>query len=145
VSLSAGATHGCALRDDGSLWCWGSSERGKLGSGEPDDSLLPAPEVTGGTDWAQVSAGHSHTCAVKEDGRLLCWGRGDSGQLGTGSTDDSDVPVQEVTRSTNWAKVAAGRFHTCALRRDGRLFCWGRDDRGQLGIGRLPAPVRPSD
>jgi hypothetical protein len=93
-------------------------------------------------DWAALSTGTSHTCGVKSDGRLFCWGSGFFGKLGNGSTQDRPVPVQESTGATDWERVAAGGGHSCAIKTDGRLFCWGANTSGQLGT---PVRSRPTD
>lgn len=85
--------------------------------------------------WQQVDAGAAHTCAVRSDGRLFCWGRGDHGELGNGAEDDHARPVEVAGGRTDWAVVSAGAFHTCARRLTGQLYCWGQDDWGQLGDG----------
>jgi alpha-tubulin suppressor-like RCC1 family protein len=72
-----------------------------------------------------VSAGGYHTCGLKEDGTLQCWGVNGYGQ--------TTVP----SPNTNWAQVNAGGYHTCGLKADGTLRCWGRNDFGQSTI---PAP-----
>jgi len=133
AQVSAGNSYTCALKQDGRLFCWGANSSGQLGNNSTSSSLLPVQENTSATDWAQVQAGSSHTCAVKRDGRLFCWGHGPSGELGNNSTSDSLVPVQENTGATDWAQVSAGGGHTCAVKTDGRLFCWGSSEYGQLG------------
>ena len=96
-------------------------------------SVAVPPEAT--ATWRQVDAGAAHTCAVRSDGRLFCWGRGDHGELGNGAGDDHAHPVEVAGGRTDWAVVSAGTFHTCARRRTGQLYCWGMDDWGQLGDG----------
>jgi alpha-tubulin suppressor-like RCC1 family protein len=131
LQVSAGDGHTCAVTTDGRLLCWG---RGPLGNGEQSGSLVPVQEFTEADDWAQVSAGgYGFTCAVKTDGRLFCWGYGSYGSLGTGVRTITYVPVQEVTEADDWAQVSAGRLHTCAVKTDGRLFCWGYNAFGELG------------
>ena len=82
----------------------------------------------------QVSTGLSHACAVRADGRVACWGRNDSGQLGDGSTTSSTVPVA-VPGVWNAVQVSAGFHHTCAARDDGHVVCWGDNAKGELGNG----------
>jgi alpha-tubulin suppressor-like RCC1 family protein len=89
--------------------------------------------------WIQAAAGEHHTCALSTNRSLHCWGINDSGQLGAGTLDGSAVPVQ-VGSDEDWASVAAGWLHTCAVRttdesRYGRLYCWGLNAYGQLGNG----------
>jgi len=144
AQVTVGELHACAIKRDGRLFCWGAGDDGQLGADSLDDSPVPVQEATGATDWVEVSAGASHTCAVKSDGRLFCWGQNDFGQLGDGSVDASNTPVEESSAAEDWARVSAGTSHTCAVKVDGRLYCWGHDGNGQLGIGSLddsPVPV----
>ena len=82
-----------------------------------------------------VSASGSHTCAVKADHTLWCWGDNGYGELGDGTTASSAVPVQEHSHARDWAGVSAGGHHTCAVKADHSLWCWGYNVSGQLGIG----------
>ncbi len=99
---------------------------------------------SGGSDWRQFAVGFSHTCGIRTTGRLYCWGDDLEGQLGDGgASTDRSTPGQVAGNITNWATVTAGRFHTCARRATGRLYCWGRGSEGQLGNpgGSLSTPV----
>jgi alpha-tubulin suppressor-like RCC1 family protein len=83
-----------------------------------------------------VTGGAFHTCAIRTDSTLWCWGSSESGQLGLGNTTDQDLPQQVTTPApAGWTSVTAGDDHTCATRTDSTLWCWGFDDAGQLGIG----------
>ena len=136
LQVDAGLLHTCAVRADHHLFCWGSDDVGAVGDGLPrKDRKWPA-EVAGRTgDWAVVSAGDVHTCAIKTTGRLFCWGHGSLGRLGTGSTQDRPAPVEVAGQSTDWAAVSVGGSTTCGIRTSGRLFCWGGDRRGANGDG----------
>ena len=86
---AAGYSHTVAIRDDGTLWAWGSNDVGQLGDGTRGASALktaPVQEVSGGTDWSYVSAGYDHTVAIRDDGTLWVWGSNNFGQLGDGSS-----------------------------------------------------------
>ena len=120
----------CGIKTDGTLWCWGTDQNGALGNGAAGNSNVPDQESTGATDWAQVAAGGSFTCAIKTDGTLWCWGAGANGRLGNGGTADQPSPVQESTGATDWAQVAAGGGFTCAVKTDGTLWCWGNASDG---------------
>ncbi len=85
-------------------------------------------------NWASVSAGSSHTVAIKTDGVLYAWGMNSSGQLGDGTTSHKQTPIQ-VGFDTDWASVSAGYTHTVALKTDGTLYAWGLNSAGQLGDG----------
>src|SRR4051812_6691461 len=80
---------------------------------------------------ATVAAGYAHTCAVRTDHTLWCWGSNGSGQPGDGTTTNRTAPVQAGT-ATTWAGIDAGTSYNCAVRTDGTLWCWGSNTRGQL-------------
>ena len=88
-------------------------------------------------DWAVVGAGIDHTLAIKRDGTLWAWGRNSDGQLGDGTTDSRNAPVQ-VGADRNWATVSGGERFTVAVKRDGTLWVWGQ---GQWGLSTSPSKV----
>ncbi|MEW6777548.1 MAG: hypothetical protein AB1405_14720, partial [Bdellovibrionota bacterium] len=133
AEVSGGANHTCAIKTDSSLWCWGEGGQGQLGSSGTFDTNFPSQEVTGATDWAQVSAGRNYSCAVKTGGSLWCWGTNGSGQLGNNGTVPAPSPAREASLSSDWAQVSAGLTHTCAVKTGGTLWCWGQNQKGQLG------------
>ena len=104
----------------------------------PDAAVPDGPPGTGGpsptTCTTAVGAGIEHTCAILSDGAAWCWGVNDAGQLGDGTHDDSDVPVQVKTLAHATA-IDGGLSHTCAIDQAGKLWCWGGNDGGQLGDG----------
>ncbi len=81
-----------------------------------------------------VSSGSLHTCALTAVGRVQCWGRNFSGQLGDGSTTGTSTSVT-VSGLTDVVSISAGRYHTCAVINDGHVQCWGSNAEGQLGDG----------
>jgi alpha-tubulin suppressor-like RCC1 family protein len=92
----------------------------------------------------QLHAGGSHTCASL-NGQLWCWGSNDHGQLGLGTVDTSPHPVPVEVPLKDVRAVVAGRYHTCASRTDGTVWCWGDNTFGQVGDGTVggsrPSPV----
>jgi alpha-tubulin suppressor-like RCC1 family protein len=141
ASLCVGDAHVCATKNapNRTLWCWGSDDEGRLGNGvTTGDQASPVQEATGSVLWSQLSCGLRHTCAVRTDGTLWCWGYNYYGQLGSGTSGvgaDSSAPTREVTLATNWRQVEAGEYATCAVKTDNSLWCWGYNFYGELGIG----------
>ncbi|MCA8837649.1 MAG: putative Ig domain-containing protein, partial [Proteobacteria bacterium] len=140
MHVSSGREHTCAINSAGHLFCWGESDNGRLGIGdEAMDSLAPA-RVGEANNWSQVSAGGFHTCATRSDGQLYCWGEGDTGRLGLGidTTIVRNAPTR-VGDSANWMQVSTflDRLfsHTCAINSASRLYCWGSNLGGKLGLG----------
>ncbi len=90
----------------------------------------------------EVSSGGRHTCEIRSDGTLWCWGANFYGQLGSGDTAGGPTPRQVGTKGS-WAEVSAGGMHTCGVRDNGTLWCWGLNYRGQLGTGNRKDQVQP--
>lgn len=84
--------------------------------------------------WQMVAPGGSHTMAIKTDGTLWAWGFNASGQLGDGTTDEKQEPVQ-VGSESDWKAVSSGGSHTLAIKIDGTLWAWGENFWGQVGNG----------
>jgi len=148
TDVAFGGFHGCGIADDRTLWCWGLNGSGELGIGDSEDRFEPTQsgctEDECFDDWVSVGAGSFHTCAIREGGRLYCWGGALNGQLGIGV-----LPERGITRPAEvegrWRAVAAGESHTCAIAEDESLWCWGKNQNGQLGLGdldRREAPTR---
>src|SRR5579863_8882115 len=85
----------------------------------------------------RLSAGSNHTCAVLDDGSVRCWGTNADGQLGDGTITTTPKTAVKASGLAYVVSVAAGARHTCALRADGFVWCWGADGAGQLGNGSL--------
>ncbi|NBO84786.1 MAG: hypothetical protein EBV14_05520, partial [Actinobacteria bacterium] len=148
--VDAGGSHTCVVSDDFSLKCFGSSSSGQIGSGgtaslgdapaEMGNALLPVNLGSGRTVRA-VSTGTAHTCVLLDDATIKCFGEGDAGRLGRGSTADVGrtaasmgnalLPINLGTGRTAKA-IATGAAHTCALLDDDSVKCWGANDDGQL-------------
>ena len=136
ASLSAGGNHTCAVLFNGSIQCWGNNQDGQLGGGNttPNDELVTTPPANGFV-YTQVSANIAHTCAVRSDGTIWCWGNNKKGRFRAPSSEIITPPTQIMTERS--AKhVAAGEAHTCALFEDGLVKCWGENSQGQQGTKR---------
>ena len=98
------------------LFTWGLGTSGQLGLGNNVNTrLVPSPVMPDETTWSSVSAGWSHTAAVKTDGTLWAWGLGTSGQVGDNTATTRSSPVQ-VGALTTWSSVSAGGDHTTAVK-----------------------------
>ena len=138
VAVSGGGNHTCALKSSGRVFCWGRDDEGQVGNDDPPGGnrfYEPIQLDGNANDWAQVSSGGTHTCGLKTDGRLFCWGDDSSGQLGDGGSNTSTTTPVQVGTGRSWAFVSAGYGTTCARKTNNRLFCWGSDLNGQLGDG----------
>ena len=132
-SVAAGYFHTAAIKTDGTLWTWGYNAYGELGDNTTTNRSSPVQTVSWGTNWKSVAAGSNHTAAIKTDGTLWTWGYNGYGALGDNTTVTKSSPVQTVSWGTNWKSVAAGQYHTVAIKTDGTLWLWGWNNYGQLG------------
>ncbi|MCB0362151.1 MAG: hypothetical protein KDD35_05500, partial [Bdellovibrionales bacterium] len=147
VSLSAGDSHTCGLASDGKAYCWGLDNFGQLGENADGDNLneiipvaVDTSALTPGSSFVEISAGAGHTCGLSSDGKAFCWGLDDHGQLGENADGDNlpeNIPVlvdtSALTAGSNFVAIKLGLSHSCGLASDGKAFCWGRDNNGQLG------------
>ncbi len=139
--VDVGGNHTCAALLDGTAYCWGGNRNRQLGSGRDDEQIVSPVQVltaerTPLTGVERISAGMGHTCALVRGGRLWCWGEGKDGELGTGRYEITPLATPVLAETTEpFMDVGAGWAHTCARRRDGSVWCFGRNDGGQLGDG----------
>lgn len=138
--IVAGPVNMSGIRDDGTLWSWGSNANGRLGDNTGTNRSSPV-QITGGGTWRTVatSSAGGHMAAIKDDGTLWLWGNNGSGQLGDGTTTARSSPVQTVSGGNDWKQVSVGGLHTAAIKNDGSLWLWGSNQFyapiGQLGDG----------
>lgn len=136
--------HGCVVKADATLWCWGEASHGRLGNGTIAQPQLTPIQVPL-TEVTQVNAGVHQTCAVQHDGTAWCWGEGSNYKLGYGAPFNRSTPIQ-VAGLTDVAEIATNKEFSCARKHDGTAWCWGAGENGQLGDGgartqRLPVQV----
>lgn len=136
LAVSAGSDHSVALKSDGTVWTWGSNSCSQMGNGNTGWTAegWPPSQVAGLSGVIAISAGNSHTLALKRDGTVWAWGANESGQLGDGTITERSRPVQ-VTGMTDVAAVSAGTDHSVAIRNDGTVWAWGANEYGQVGDG----------
>lgn len=131
----------CAVKRDGTIWCWGSDHEGQLGNGAATTGDQTNPvQVSGITNAIEVEILGRAACALLSDGTIKCWGTSDDGVLGNGALSPQTSPGTAVSGIDNAVKiVGAGRAY-CAVLDNGRAKCWGRADEGQLGNGSTANP-----
>jgi alpha-tubulin suppressor-like RCC1 family protein len=147
TAVAAGDRHSLALVGNGTVMAWGENDFGQLGNGTttgPSSCNGQAcgrtpVEVSALSGVTAVAAGGSHSLALLSNGTVMAWGENNFGQLGDGTTTNSDVPVA-VSGLAEVTAVAAGRYHSLALLSNGTVMAWGANQFGQLGNGTSTGP-----
>ena len=143
-SISAGASHTCAVSTTHNAYCWGEGALGRRGDGT--DARRSSPVlVRGSHKLRDLSAGLGTTCGVGRSG-AFCWGNNGSGQLGRGKKGDTWTPARIAPfQSLGLALVSVNTRHACGVVAEGgTALCWGSDFAGQLGDGYMPSSRLPT-
>ena len=154
-SVSAGAQHILAFKNDGSLWGWGNSGYGQMNPGDITMGYSSPIQVAVGGVWNQVVSGGPYSAGIKTDGTLWFWGYCEQGQFGNNIAQNTITFSQEVTNST-WSSVSIPESlsytdnlyvvgATAAIKTDGTLWTWGGNSYGQLGdntVANKSSPVQ---
>jgi alpha-tubulin suppressor-like RCC1 family protein len=165
VAVAAGLLSACALRADGTVWCWGANDMGELGA------LPSAADQTCGVshcqkdpiripvidDATQIAVGIELACALRGDGSVWCWGKNDFGQLGHTPGADGDGTCSGVAcnaapqkialpGNVHAARIVAGWGIVCARTRGaaplmGDVYCWGNNGHWTVGLAVADAIV----
>jgi E3 ubiquitin-protein ligase HERC3 len=161
--LSAGGGSTCSVMTDAQqrarVKCWGINSGGQLGLDDSTDrgempgqmgADLPFVKLplspADGRNVVQVTVGDGHACVLLDDASVMCWGDNQYGQLGRGDLVTplgvSWNPMSKVKAvplalepGDKVTSITAGGFSTCALTEFGHVYCWGRNERGELGLG----------
>lgn len=146
-AVFCGDSHTCALSSgDRAVLCWGKNDSGQLGDGSYTDSATPVA-VSGLDEIRLLTVGGAHTCALRADATVWCWGWNAYGQLGREPDPMGErrqpTPIR-VAGLADVVRLSAGRVHNCALTRSGRVYCFGWNEYGQLGVpASLPYSASP--
>ncbi|MDB5221107.1 MAG: regulator of chromosome condensation [Myxococcaceae bacterium] len=140
ASISFGSTNVCAVKMDGTVWCWGRNTEGELGRAPTDvpacgvAHCTPVPTQIPGLLASQVFAGGAFACAIAPPrSEVTCWGRNLDGQTGSPASPTALPTV--VPGLANVVRMKLGYLgrSVCAVDNAGLVWCWGKNDRGQLG------------
>ncbi|MBA4319103.1 MAG: chromosome condensation regulator RCC1 [Flavobacterium sp.] len=144
VSIAAGSFHSLGLTSDGTLWAWGFNEDGQLGDEGFGNQYVPmqmksrissfSTDTERVSTWVSVTAGTSHTLAIKSDGSLWACGRNTQNQIAIFDSTTKRNSLSKISAWGNiWVNVAGGLGHSVGLRANGELWTWGWNQDGQLG------------
>jgi alpha-tubulin suppressor-like RCC1 family protein len=134
TGISAANEQSCGVTSDSRGYCWGRNGQGELGDGTTTNRSKPVA-IAGGLSFRQIVAGYDATCGVTTDNRAYCWGLNERGELGDGTTTQRLTP-RAVIGGHKFSQITFGLEHACALSYpDGKAWCWGLNNEGQLGIG----------
>lgn len=122
------------VKSNGTIWGWGINTLGQVGNGNTTNQLNPVQVNNTLNAWLTISAGGTHSLAVKTNGTLWAWGQNNFGQLGDGTNTNRTVQTQ-IGSDNKWMSVVAGQDHNLGLKSDGTLWAWGQNNFGQLGDG----------
>lgn len=140
ISASIGGNgafaNSCAIKQNGTLWCWGFNGSGQLGTGDTTNAAAPV-QVGTDTDWVEVSNGGLATCGRKQDKSLWCWGSNVYGHQGSGDLNTPNLVPTRFGTESDWETVDVGYQFACGLRANDALWCWGTQFSNTL------APVQP--
>jgi alpha-tubulin suppressor-like RCC1 family protein/phosphodiesterase/alkaline phosphatase D-like protein len=146
-SVASGNGHTLLIKSDNTVWAWGENANGQLGEGTSITRMTPIQvlDATGSGHLANienVAAGNTHSLALDIDGTVWAWGANDRGQLGDGTNNGHILPakVKDAAGTANLSgivAIAAGDGYSLALSLDGKIYAWGANNRGQLGIGAI--------
>lgn len=150
LALDSNGVHTCAIYKDNQVYCWGKNDYGQLGDGTTNNSINPvAVDTTGVLNGKSIKSVYTnlyHSCAIASDDRVYCWGR-NFGRLGNDDVADSSVPVavdvSGVLSGKAVVKVALGNYFSCAITTEGRAYCWGMNNNGNLGTGDYTNTIVP--
>ncbi len=136
VQVATGQDATCALRASGKITCWGANEKGQLGAGDLANGNQGPVDVAVSDKFKGLAGNHPHFSGQTTGNDIWCWGYNFDGQLGSGNTTDSSVPIKVMTGANNRAVLGTGTSGTCVMDGGEWLHCWGRGIEGQIGDGK---------
>src|SRR5262249_2064482 len=140
TDVAAGANHACAIVGrPGTPYCWGQDNFGQLGDNAALSRAYASPVLVANngappvplTDAVELAPGSQHSCARRVDGTVVCWGRNDLGQLGTGAVTATRIATVPVFGVNGAVEISSLYHHTCARAGSpAQVYCWGFNSSG---------------
>jgi DNA-binding beta-propeller fold protein YncE len=135
TAISQSGDDACGIAG-GALYCWGHNSEGEVGNGNTTQQTSPV-HIGALTTWTVISQGITDTCGIA-GGALYCWGYNQYGELGIGNTIQKTTPTQ-VGTDTTWTAISIQNDGSdpggaCGID-NGKLYCWGQNTYGELGLG----------
>ena len=142
--LAAGDSHVCARYSSGRVRCWGANGNGQLGDGTRRSRLAPR-DVVGLRDAVDIDSDGDAVCAVHRSGAVSCWGQQVGAAYGRWQGDfvEGSPEPKRVPGLDDAVEVTVGGHHACAIRKGGKVSCWGTGEGGELGDGKLTDSLTP--
>jgi alpha-tubulin suppressor-like RCC1 family protein len=135
VQVAAGQQDVCALKNDGTVWCWGFNFYGENGDGTMGQHDTPVQATVAGSSVTKVWTGWFDVCTQRTDGTLWCWGGNKYGELGDGTNVVRTAAVQVAGLGASVVELAMGQYTSCATEIDGTVWCWGTGTNAGVGDG----------
>ena len=154
TAVATGRFHACAIRANGTVWCWGANESGQLGNGATAQSAaavqVTKTDATPLTGIVEIKAGFNHVCGRGANGQVFCWGANNENQLGDGTTGSRSraAPVLVAAAGapfTGAVELSVGAGTGCIRRMNDEMWCWGKNNDGEIGdntAANKPVPVQ---
>ena len=133
--IYCGGFHTFILKNDGTLWGCGRNSHGQLGLGDGDNRYTFTQITTNTDDIKSVYCGEYYTFILKNDNTLWSCGANSDGQLGLGDNTNRATFTEITTNIDDIKSVCCGFYQTFILKNDDTLWCCGRNNYGQLGLG----------
>jgi alpha-tubulin suppressor-like RCC1 family protein len=134
--IAAGEFHALGLSESNEIFAWGRNTTGQLGLGYNSSTKNSTPIKIEGSTWRDIACGNMFSGAINSSGELHTWGLNNFGQLGIGNTSSKNVPTKVNLDFVT--SISFGGYHAFAINSDNgenRIYCWGRNNEAQLGLG----------
>ena len=143
--IATGQNNSLAIDKNGKAWSWGYNNYGQLGDNSIIDKVTPVAVLGTTKTFCQIGtgAGATHTISIDKNGKVWGWGYNNNGQLGNNSTTSTRTPVSILGASKTFCQIAAGQYHTIGIDKNGKVWCWGYNGYGQLGINSVTSARTP--